>query len=463
MSPCASGPDDARSPCPLLPCGAQRLPAFGRSPGKTCEAGCFVDQMSGQSTPSSTGAGRQVVYLHIGAPKSGTTYLQNILWRNRDALRRDGVLYPGDTHPAHVYAAFDLRNAGFHGYRDPNVPGAWTRMLDEVRAWPGTVIISQELFSPATPEQVGRAMAALSFAEVHLIYTARDLPRQIPAAWQEDVKNRHTLSFDDFVRSLREPSESRHPLGTAFWRMQDAVEVLERWSRDIPPPRVHVVTVPPPRAPKGLLWERFARVVGLDSGRYDAASRGSNLSLGATEADLLRRVNLKLGEGVPWPAYEKFVKHYLAQEVLARRPDPLKIAVPGDCHAWVAARSEEIVAGLRDTGYDVVGDLNDLLPPERPPVTRPTASSRPDGIADTDLVEAATDAVAALVERLGEVHQPEHRAATLERELAKRRRAPVKQMLIDLSERHPALMRARVAYWWIVNAARRLSVRSRRT
>lgn len=40
-----------------------------------------------------------VIYLHIGAPKTGTTYLQNVLWRNRERLRTDGLLYPGRPSP----------------------------------------------------------------------------------------------------------------------------------------------------------------------------------------------------------------------------------------------------------------------------------------------------------------------------------------------------------------------------
>jgi len=32
--------------------------------------------------------------VHVGAPKTGSTYLQAVLWRNRAALRAAGVLYP---------------------------------------------------------------------------------------------------------------------------------------------------------------------------------------------------------------------------------------------------------------------------------------------------------------------------------------------------------------------------------
>ena len=35
------------------------------------------------------------VYLHVGLPKTATTYLQTILWANRDALEGQGVRLPG--------------------------------------------------------------------------------------------------------------------------------------------------------------------------------------------------------------------------------------------------------------------------------------------------------------------------------------------------------------------------------
>ena len=151
-------------------------------------------------------AGQSVVYFHVGAPKTGTTFLQRVLWQNRDALREAGVLYPGETLGAQVHAAFDLRKAGFQSYQDPRTPGAWAAVVSQARDWPGPVIISQELFSPATKAQIDTALDDLSFADVHIVYTARELSRQIPAAWQEDLKNRFTPTFDEFVSAIRNPS-----------------------------------------------------------------------------------------------------------------------------------------------------------------------------------------------------------------------------------------------------------------
>jgi len=40
----------------------------------------------------------RVVYLHVGAPKTGTTYLQDRLALNKAELARHGVHYPLQLH-----------------------------------------------------------------------------------------------------------------------------------------------------------------------------------------------------------------------------------------------------------------------------------------------------------------------------------------------------------------------------
>jgi len=48
------------------------------------------------------------VYVHIGLPKTGTSYLQRTLWRNRAELARVGVYLPGERRLAQRYAVWDL-------------------------------------------------------------------------------------------------------------------------------------------------------------------------------------------------------------------------------------------------------------------------------------------------------------------------------------------------------------------
>lgn len=396
-----------------------------------------------------TAAQRPRVYLHIGGPKTGTTYLQTILWQKRAALRADGVLYPGAHFGAHLDAAFDLRDAGFRGVKEPWVAGSWSRLVEEARTWDGTVVFSQELFSPATNEHVDRALADLSFAEVHVVYTARDLTRQIPAAWQEDLKNRGASTFDEFVEGQLGPVENKVKPAERFWRIRDAPDILSRWSRVLPPERVHVITVPRPGAPQTWLWERFAGLIGLDPELYDTSVAQGNLSLGTAETQFLRTLNVQLDDRIGWATYNRFVKLYLAQEVLSGRQGKERIELGAGQHERAAAQSEELATEFADRSYDIVGNLGDLVPaPETPrqsPVGPPSPSVQS---------EMALDALVGLLERIDSMRRKEEqlreRTERLEQEIARRRRQPVKTLIRDASERHRMVMRVRVAWWHAV-------------
>ncbi|GAA2426739.1 hypothetical protein GCM10010191_44090 [Actinomadura vinacea] len=408
------------------------------------------------------------VYVHVGAPKSGTTFLQNVMWHNREALAAQGLLYPGgDDVSAHVWAAFDLRGAFFDGHRDPVTRNAWARLVDEVRAWDGpAAVISQELLASARPRHVERALADLDFAEVHLVYTARDLARQIPAHWQEDVKNRSAMTFGEFVAGLRDPESARSPWVREFWRMQDAAGVLERWAGDVPPERVHVVTLPPPGASDGLLLERFCAVLGVDAAALDTSQVFGNPSLGVAETELIRRINLATRDSVEWPVHDVYVKHDLAQSVLTRRAGAVRIRLPEAYRPWVLERSRELVEALSAAGYRVAGDLDDLLPGP----SGGSAASDPDQVLDGDVLDAALDAVAQLLRQCAVQHRhgPDAAAgsADLMREQVARLRedaahlaavsaSPVKRVVRSLSERNRLVMSARAAYWRYAETARR--------
>ena len=62
------------------------------------------------------------VLLHIGLPKTGTTYLQQVVWGNRDRLASDGILLPGFGHREHLWAALDLQERPAAGQAAPGRP-----------------------------------------------------------------------------------------------------------------------------------------------------------------------------------------------------------------------------------------------------------------------------------------------------------------------------------------------------
>ena len=372
------------------------------------------------------------VYLHLGSPKTGTTYLQDVLWRNQDSLAAAGVRYPGDVPEAHFHASMDLQGVQFQeDWFDENVPGAWARLVDDARQWPGTVVLSHELFCTADPAAVERAVSDLAFAELHLVCTARDLARQIPAVWQEDIKNRHVLSFAEFVAGVRGGPEP-HYLSELFWERQDLPAILRRWAAEVPAERVHVVTVPPEQPPE-LLWERFCELLEIDPAAFDATVERPNRSLGVAETELVHRLNQQLDGRIDWPGHDGVVKYGIATEILGQRSSRTPLRLPDEDREWVHERADRMVAELIRRGYHVVGDLKELLP--APDAGGP--AQHPDQAEQGEVLEVAVEALAGLAERYAELE------ATAERALG-RPEAPsgVRESLRHLCEQDAALSRA---------------------
>ena len=332
---------------------------------------------------------RPVVYIHVGAPKTGTTYLQGVLWKNEEKLRVDGYLLPLGSFNGQYLATMDARGAARHGSPFAHAMGRWRQLVEEIQRWDGgSSIVSHELLAGADLEHGRAAVAELAPAEVHIVYTARDLARQIPAEWQEHVKHRSTIGMSQFVRAV----VNKGPAATWFWQVQDPVGVLGRWGADLPPEHIHVVTVPPRGADPTLLWRRFASVLGLDPAAYDLEIERANESLGAAQAEILRRVNSALGDRLPMPGpYPRFGKELLAQRVLAAQRDSAPFALRPRLRPWLVERSQQMIDQIRNAGWDVVGDLDDLLPGET------QATILPDEVPDEDLVAAAVQALADLL------------------------------------------------------------------
>lgn len=298
------------------------------------------------------------VVLHVGLMKSGTTFVQGRLEANRDALAARGVLFPGPTWAHQTRAVQDLIGSP-HGR-----PGAWAELVAEVRAWPGTAVVSMEYLGPVAPQRIRRITSDLAGTPVEAVVTVRDLGRAVPAMWQETLKNRQSWGWAEFLADLREPSDEVGA-GRRFWRQQDAARVVARWVEGLGADRVGVVTVPPAGAPAEVLWERFLDAAGLASVAdvpWVPAPR-ANESLGLDSALLLARLNEQVAD-LDTATYNKQVKAFAKLGLVRRRAQEPAIGftVPD----WLHARAEELAGALAAGGARVVGDLADLRPQDVP-------------------------------------------------------------------------------------------------
>ncbi|MGH3510416.1 MAG: hypothetical protein ACRDPI_09330 [Nocardioidaceae bacterium] len=416
------------------------------------------------------------VLFHIGTPKTGTSFVQDVLFRNRELLAERGILYPVDRFDDHFLAALDLLELSWGGLEAKAV-GAWERLAERVRGWDGTVIVSHEVFAAATRQQVRRALSSFGESEVHVVLSARDLARQLPAEWQENVKHRRTVDFAHFLDRVRDPTRSSE-VATWFWAVQEVPDILDRWGSTLPPERVHLVTVPGRDAPRDLLWRRFAGVFGLDVEPVQPTTQPTtqrfNPSLGLAEAELVRRVNLRVNHGVlANEDYRRFVRELLAHRTLSRRVGSARIELPPDAVAWAEGVGRSWVEALRPRGYDVVGSLDELNPtavpaggptavPTREPGSPEAEHSSASGDPSEDAVQDA--ALESIVTLLREAARLQHLEDDLRTELATTRaeldrsrslRFRAKRRLVRSAETNRVAAAGLAAYRWMRESSSR--------
>jgi hypothetical protein len=325
------------------------------------------------------------VYVHIGLPKTATSYLQTIIWSNREALRAHGVVVPGAERRDHLWASRTVRQERSQERAPERHRTAWDRLRAELAATDGTGLVSHEFFSAADAEQASAMVDGLAPAEVHLVVTAREPLGLFTASWQESLKNGSTTPMPDYARTV-----SDRPSAIWNWRTLDLRLVLERWSAAVPPERVHVLVLDP-TAPRDDVWHRFAGIIGLSGDDVDLSGSFPNTSMGVAEAETLRRVNGRLTGFTR--AFDKgvYLRTYLADERLVPRggdrfwPEPDQVA---ECRA----RGEAAIALLAREAFDVVGNLDHLRVPE---VLEPRRSTR--SVTDDEVADVAVDLVARML------------------------------------------------------------------
>ena len=326
------------------------------------------------------------VYLHVGAPKSGTTYLQRVLDANRGALETNGTLLVGRRHLDRIHAAMAVRDDPRLAELPESARTAWTRLVREIAEWSGpSAVLSYELFAVASADQAAAALADLAAYDVHVVVTARDLGRSLVSAWQERLKFGLTTPLEDW-----QPKPESAEGSEWGWRSLDPAGVAERWGATRPPDHVHVVTAPRPDAGPSELWRRFAEACGLDHLEVGLDLPRANESLGVVQAELLRRVNGLLRREISGSRQRSvWIRDILAQDVLA----PLggeRIGIPEAQRADAAQVWQRATARIEQGGYAVHGDLADL---------EPSASDArlPQDVTEAELAEAGVACISSLV------------------------------------------------------------------
>jgi hypothetical protein len=328
--------------------------------------------------------------LHIGAMKTGTTFLQQVLTARRGALADHGFQVPRE-QGAGLRSILAGAHADDGTGRQARVS---RRLLRTLQEYDGRAsVLSWEFLSFVDRADARRLLDTLA-AEVDVILTVRDAARTMPAQWQTRCRNGTTLRWPRFSASIGAWLDDGRPSGAArvFERTQGVPRMLDVWTDLVGPERVTVVTVPAASSDRLLLWRRFAEAAGVDAELDVDPEVRSNPSLGYPSCELLRRVNEVLGPDAP-DACGRLIRAVVAPDLETRaateprvRPDARGLEVAA---AWNRATGDAI----RASGVRVLGDLDADVPSQPPAAPEPAGPPT-----DAELLAAAETARAGLVD-----------------------------------------------------------------
>lgn len=361
------------------------------------------------------------VFLHIGLPKTGTTYLQRTLWENKGALSAAGLLLPGRHRRRHLLASLDVREDPKLTERAGDVTAPWADLVAEALDWPGDVLISHEFFGPASPDQVRHVVASLAGAEVHVLITAREMVGLAISRWQEYVRNGGRRPIDLY------PADRAYDPASAWgWASFDLADILERWGSVIPHERIHVLPMATGASDPAELVHRFLQVMGYGDVPVTTPERPVNEGLGLVEAELLRRTTPHMDDFRSAGDRGNWIRGYLAGPGVM--PSSGERFRPSEERLQeLEARGRRAIATLQSGGYQVAGDIS-LLEPQDVRDRR-----QPGEVTDAEQLEVAVQVIASLMTRVRALTRQQRAAA--QRPEVERSRVSVSRFVTGLISR----------------------------
>lgn len=305
--------------------------------------------------------------LHIGTMKSGTSFVQSVLTSNPEAMAAQGLHFPLEKFGRQSRAVRLM----FRSAVDSKNQLPWHGLIESARAFEGNAaVVSMEFLSFSQPHKIAELLAPAQGLEIEVILSVRDQFRAIPAQFQTYCRNFGTESWESYLRTIQ--ARSRRAAKTrahrTFHRAQDVASILDNWAGAAGVNRVSVVTVPPPDAPKELLWRRFAEAAGFAPDGFRTDGLDSNESIGLASCDYLRRLNTHLRDIKP-KRYREGVRPTIREVLAPLRAEEGRPYFDEPGQDYAAHLNATIHAAVERHQSRLVGDLRDL---PTTPTTEPT-------------------------------------------------------------------------------------------
>jgi hypothetical protein len=313
------------------------------------------------------------VFVHVGSPGAGTAFLRRKLWANATSLEKAGTLLPGHERRQASAARARVRLTADDAAALLDPARAFPRLIREANAWDGDIVIAQEAFAAASPEQARSVRQALGDFEVHVVLTFGPLSMALIDAWQEQLAMGIAAPLPTFASAVRDHQRR----GVAFWRVQDVPQVARRWAKDLPPAQVHLLPYSATWHLERELWARYCAILGLDPMQHDEPPAPHPPALGAVESALLLDVHAARDPRFTDKERHPWTRQLLVADILAHRPGPVPLAEPADAAQWLMEETAMMARRLEADSYQLHDELAQVAWHPSPPEARTIESVTP--------------------------------------------------------------------------------------
>lgn len=219
------------------------------------------------------------LHLHIGSPKTGTTYIQNIFHANRDELKNQEFLYPGSEVNHHKFffstgseeKDWPRQFNGIDRHRlEQNVNTYFSVLERDFRSGYHEQVISTEYLFISDQNYIQNVIEYLEqfFSEIQIYIFVRDPVDYYRSIQQQILKARSYVTSPDQFRI-------------------EFKDIIKAWSQYC---HVHVIEY----ITQNDSCEVFCEKIGVDFGSLAQNSQRSNQSLSIEQMALLEKIQRNL-------------------------------------------------------------------------------------------------------------------------------------------------------------------------
>lgn len=153
---------------------------------------------------------RKRLFIHVGPHKTGTTSLQNFLFRYRKKLLTGGILFPDDeiapwfTQHRLAFALRGIKDTRRHDQPDAEAELAWiTKQIDRSKAT--TAVLSAESFFSMKPAAIKRLREAFAPYDCRIVFYARPQDETFVSTYAQKIKSPRTYFAEPIGPLLAAP------------------------------------------------------------------------------------------------------------------------------------------------------------------------------------------------------------------------------------------------------------------